>query len=296
MNHLTKETQLIALCGDAERVKRVLSEKWIGYTRAKEILNTMEDLLLHPQTYRMPNLLLVAPTNNGKTILLQKFFETHRPVITAASGELKIPVVYVQAPPKPDERMFYVNILEVLNAPYNLREKSLRLYQQVASILRKVENKILIIDEIQHILAGSYVSQRVFLNVIKYLANDLQIVIVGSGIRDALSAINTDKQLANRFEPALLPKWKMDDEYLRLLTSFEALLPLRKPSNLAEDSIALKVLSLSGGTIGEIATILKKAATQAIKTKKECIDLQLLGKIDYVPPSNRQRQYENLMV
>lgn len=295
MNHLSKGTQLIAGLADDQRVIRILSEKWIGYTRAKEILKKMEELLVHPPTHRMPNMLLVAPTNNGKTILLHKFFEAHKPVITHDTTHLNIPVVYVQAPPKPDEKMFYINILEALNAPHKVTDKSLQLYKQVTHVLRKVQNKILIIDEIHHILAGSYVNQRAFLNVIKYLANDLQIVIIGSGVRDALSAINTDKQLANRFEPAILPRWKMDEEYLRLLTSFEALLPLKKPSNLMEDRIAMKILSMSEGTIGEISTILKKSAIQAIATKKECIALDILNKIAYVAPSQRQRQYESGM-
>lgn len=296
MKHLSKEIAQIATLEDSERINRILNYKWIGYTRAREIHQKMEYLLIHPKIHRMPNMLLVASTNNGKTILLQRFFDAHKPVITPATEELTIPVLYVQAPFKPDERMFFINILEALHAPYNVREKSLRLYQQVVSILKKVETKILIIDEIHHILAGGYITQRVFLNMIKFLANDLQIIIIASGIRDALSAINTDKQLASRFEPALLPMWKMDEEYLRLLTSFEAILPLRKPSNLTQEDLAMKILSLSGGTIGEISTILKKAAVLAVTSKKESIDLALLGKIDYVAPAGRQRQYESLLV
>ena len=80
---------------------------------------------------------------------------------------------------------------------------------------------------------------------------------------------------------------------MRLLTSFEVLLPLKNASNLSHESIALKILSMSEGTIGEISTILKKASVHAIRNKKECIDLQTLAKIEYVPPSNRQRQYES---
>lgn len=296
MTHLNKETAQIATLSDEERINRILAYKWIGYTKAREILQTMEYLLIHPKIHRMPNMLLVASTNNGKTILLNRFFEAHKPVITPETDQLTIPVLYVQAPFKPDERMFFINILEALNAPYSVKERSLRLYQQVVSILKKVETKILIIDEIHHILAGGYITQRVFLNMIKYLANDLQIVIIASGIRDALSAINTDKQLANRFEPAILPKWTMDEEYLRLLSSFEAILPLKKPSNLTQEDIAMKILSLSGGTIGEISTILKKAAVQAIHNKKECIDLQLLGRTGYIAPANRQKQYEGLLI
>jgi hypothetical protein len=296
MNHLSKDIALIAKLDSNERITRILSYKWIGYTKALQVHRKMEYLLLHPKIHRMPNLLLVAPTNNGKTILLQRFFDAHKPTITESTREIKIPVIYTQAPYKPCERMFFTGILKSLNVPYNEREKdNIRLYQQVINILKTVETKILIIDEIHHVLAGSLLIQRVFLNMIKFLANELQIVIIASGTRNALSAINTDKQLANRFEPVTLPVWKMGEEYLRLLSSFEAILPLRKPSNLTKEELALKILSLSGGTIGEISQVVKKAAVEAVMNKKECIDLAILASIDYVPPEGRQREYESIL-
>ena len=69
---------------------------------------------------------------------------------------------------------------------------------------------MLIIDEIHHILAGNLNRQKGFLNVIKYLGNELEIPVVGVGTRDAYRAIQTDPQLANRFEPAVLPRWELD--------------------------------------------------------------------------------------
>ncbi|MBK7562251.1 MAG: hypothetical protein IPI68_12305 [Chitinophagaceae bacterium] len=87
-----------------------------------------------------------------------------------------------------------------------------------------------------------------------------------------------DHQMANRFEPALLPKWKFEDEYLRLLKSFEALLPLRKPSNLDDQDLAMKILSMSEGVIGEMATILRKSAIVAIQSKTECITKRTIEK------------------
>jgi len=297
MNYLNKEIEQVALSGNNnDRVNRILSYKWIGYGKAREIHQKMEYLLIHPKVMRMENMLLISHTNNGKTQCLQRFFDAHKPVIVPETERITIPVLYVQAPYKPDERLFFIKILEALNAPFNIREKAIPLAKQVEVILGKVETKILIIDEVHNILAGAYLSQRTFLNMLKNMANDLQIVIIGSGIKDALSAINTDAQLANRFEPAILPRWTMDEEYLRLLTSFESILPLKKPSNLTDEGLAMKILSLSGGIIGEISTILKKAAIQAITSKKEYIDLSLLGKIPYVGPDYRQKQYESLVV
>lgn len=295
MNHLRDNSREVALLSGEKRINFIKQERWIGYTRAHEIIKKMDELMVYPKTHRMPNLLLVAPTNNGKTILLQHFFNKHKYKLTPESEEIKMPVVYVQAPSKPEEKMFFYNILDVLNAPYKIKDPAVQLYHQATTILRTVETKILIIDEIHHILAGSHMNQRVFLNMIKYMANDLQIVIIGSGVRDALSVIATDAQLANRFEPVILPIWKLDDDCKRLLKSFESILPIRKPSGLAKDSIATKIISMSEGTIGEIAAVLKKSAIYAITSGKELIDLEVLGKINYVSPSERQRQYESWM-
>jgi hypothetical protein len=71
-------------------------------------------------------------------------------------------------------------------------------------------------------------NQRHFLNVIKYLGNELQIPIVAAGTHDAFNAVQSDPQLSNRFEPALLRRWALTDEYLRLLASFEVALPLER--------------------------------------------------------------------
>jgi type II secretory pathway predicted ATPase ExeA len=292
MEHLNESAKQILLLNDNKRIEDISNSKWIGYPRAKKVLNKLEDLLEHPTILRMPNLLLVGDTNNGKTVLVNRFYTMHRPVINISDSKLVAKVIYVQAPSLPDERKFYNALLERLQVPYNLSDKVEKKQQQVFSVLKRIGTRILIIDEIHHVLAGTSAKQRMFLNVIKYLANELQIVIVAVGIRDAFNAINTDAQLANRFEPELLPKWEMNEEYLRLLASYECMLPLKKPSNLIDTDIALKILSLSEGTIGEISKVLSLASVEAIKSKKEFIDKSIIHKIDYIPPSDR-RKYAN---
>lgn len=59
---------------------------------------------------------------------------------------------------------------------------------------------------IHHLLAGNSVRQKWFLNVIKHLENELKLPIIAVGAQDAFNAISTDPQLANRFEPAVLPR------------------------------------------------------------------------------------------
>jgi transposase len=155
--------------------------------------------------------------------------------------------------------------------------------------------RLLIIDEIHHILAGPINRQRQFLNVLKYLGNELKIPLVGVGTIDAVRTIQTDPQLANRFEPVALRRWQMNRDWQMLLASFERILPLRKPSQLAELSIATALLAWSEGTIGELASLLRTAATAAIETGEECITERLLKQIDWMPPSSRRTAIEAIL-
>ena len=164
----------------------------------------------------------------------------------------------------------YDTIMEKVACPFRHNDSPGRKQFQVITVLRRVGLRLLIIDEIHHVLAGSLLQQHNFLNTIKHLSNELQMPIVGVGTREAFNAIQTDPQLANRFEPVFLPRWSIGDRlkpeidpYLQLLASFECLLPLNRPSNLTRPALALKILSLSEGLIGEVSAILTKAAVKA---------------------------------
>jgi GTPase SAR1 family protein len=288
LNHLNERAKEALTLSDEERIKRIRSSRWIGYTRAREILDKLEDLLTHPKKHRMPNLLIVGDTNNGKTMIINRFHQKY-PAQDKPDGDgIILPVLLIQAPPVPDENRFYNAILESLFAPYKSSDRVDKKQFQAIRILQRLSTRMLMIDEIHHILAGSQNKQRHFLNTIKYLGNELQIPIVGIGTKDASNAIQTDPQLANRFEPAELPRWEMGEDYLKLLTSFECMLPLWNPSNLADSTMALKLLAMSEGIIGELSTILTRTAVKAIETGIEQITVALLDSIGWIQPSERR--------
>ena len=288
--HLNDSAQAVLELSTEERIEKIRSERWIGYPRAKSILARLEDLLVYPRCLRMPNLLIVGDTNNGKTMLVQRFNRQH-PADDNPNGDgIIAPVILIQAPPVPDEGRFYNALLEKLFAPYRPSERVDKKQFQAIKLLRYVGLKVLIIDEIHHILAGNLNRQRAFLNVIKYLGNELQISIVGVGTKDAYRALQTDPQLANRFESAVLPRWDLDTDFLRLLASFERMLPLKRSSSLAESQMASRLFAMSEGYIGELSQVLSRAAVLAVQNDRESIDARTLQNIDWVPPSQRKRQ------
>lgn len=294
LSHLTVATAKALALPNDERIERIRKPRWIGYPRSKVVLDKLEDLLVYPKMHRMPNLLIVGDTNNGKTMLVERFKKQH-PASDNPSGEgISVPVLVIQAPPVPDEGRFYNTILEALFAPFKPNDRVDRKQFQSIKLLRYVGLKMLVIDEIHHVLAGNMNKQRAFLNVIKYLGNELQVPIVGVGTKDAFRAIQTDPQLANRFEPAVLPLWKFDDEFLRLLKSFEMLLPLRHASKLYDTSLATTIFSMAEGHIGELSKLLAEAAVLAVQNGSERIDAKLLKEVGWIGPSERKRQIDRV--
>jgi hypothetical protein len=112
------------------------------------------------------------------------------------------------------------------------------------------------------------------------------------GTKDAYLAIRSDPQLENRFEPFPLPLWKAGPDYDSLLSSIIAVFPLKKLSKINKSAISEHILAKSEGILGEIVTLLRRAAISAIRTGKEEIDEMALRLVDYRSPSERRQLFE----
>ena len=75
-------------------------------------------------------------------------------------------------------------------------------------LMRATDVQLLVIDEVHNLLCGTRDRQRRFLNALRWLGNELQIPLVAVGTAEAMRAIHSDDQLANRFTPFVLPPWK----------------------------------------------------------------------------------------
>lgn len=64
------------------------ADRWIGYTRATEALTQLEGLLTLPGKQRMPNLALIGATNDGKSMIIEKFRRDHPPISHADREEI----------------------------------------------------------------------------------------------------------------------------------------------------------------------------------------------------------------
>jgi hypothetical protein len=284
---------------DQARIHEVKSISWIGYPRAVSIRNQMQDLLAHPRTHRMPNLALIAETNNGKTMLLKNFCKHSNPPEDPNAEKTILPVLMVQTPPSADEGRLYYTILDRLCAAGSAREPEDSKLRRICIILQHLETKMLVLDDFFNIGSSTPSRRRKFLNALRNLSIALEMPIVISGTPETLNILSVDPSIANRFKPLFLPKWSEDrfEDFARFVLSVEKTLLLKKPCQLCEEETLRSLLTFGEGMIGEVVAIMRLLAEWAIRSGTESIcrndvtrdSLKALG---WVMPSDRSRHHE----
>jgi hypothetical protein len=124
----------------------------------------------------------------GKTRIIQRFLREHDSHFDEVRGTTRLPVGAVQMPPTPGERDFYEELLVTMGVVLPSGLSSTNLRQRVRVLARQLEVRMLIIDEIHAMLSGTFREQRVFLNCLRFLANDLHLPLVCVGTHEGVPA------------------------------------------------------------------------------------------------------------
>jgi hypothetical protein len=282
LNHLSPETKLVLEKSVEERISWVQRPRWISYPQAAAILDRLEDMLSHPRQHRMPGLRLIGDSNNGKSHLIEEFKRRHPPSDNYGGDHIVCPVLVIETPPSAKESDLYRQILTTLfkrvpSSPGALRDDAVE-------VLKAIQVKVLIFDELSNMVASADQKQRQSLNAIKYLANTLEVSIVGAGIRDLDRVMLLDPQLQNRLRPMELPIWRSGKESKQLMKSLEMLLPFPQTSNLYSTQTCNFILAKAGGLIGEVCQLVTAAAVYALKKERPCIDEDAILNCAYQSP------------
>jgi hypothetical protein len=278
LTHLHPAVRTVARADAATRLQAIRAKRWITHPPAQRVLAHLEEAFGQPKGDRMENLLLVAESGMGKTMLLRKFQRDHAVLPDMASGVQRHPVVLALMPEEPSEEAFYVQVLKAVGAPVVLstRRHRLGLRETTFRLLRELGTQMLMIDEINSVLVGSARQQRYFLQLLRFLSNELQVALVCAGVPEARFALLSDPQLRSRVAELALDPWTAGTE----LTVFVALLvqglPLRQASPVDSGKLRRLLVERSGGITLSICRAVERAAAAAIRSGQERIDLASL--------------------
>ena len=283
MLHLEPTFRQNATLSDADRIAWIQSDRWIAFDQAQAAVDRLESLLAYPPRDRMPCLLIYGATGMGKTKILRKFERQHPAKLCQTSGVTLRPVV-AQIPPEPVERDLYREMLASLQAPALAGGSFSREKDVCRALLRSNGVRMIVLDEVNGMLAGTYRQQRVFLNALRFLANDLKVPLVCAGTDLARQALLTDAQLAERFEAFHLKRWSDGPTFARLLKSLASIIPLRRASELENAAVRERILALTDGVTARIFRLIETTAITAIRSGRERLDLESFAGGDLILP------------
>ena len=195
-----------------------VAQRWAQHAAVDRVLG-LQEALQQPPSERMENILLIGERGMGKTMLVWKFERQNAAPFDDITGVQRKPVVVMLMPHQPMERQFFNQLLHALNPPSPGHFSCGAPVQAPAvRLLHQLDTHVVVIDEINSALAGTPRQQRIFLQLLRFLSNDLRIAFVGVGILEARHALLSDSQLRSRFTHIELSPWCLGEDLRDFVT------------------------------------------------------------------------------
>lgn len=279
-SHIAEPFRHAASLSDSERIELLSDDRWVDYERGRTVLDFIDRCRRTHGRIRPQSLLVYGESGVGKSAIRIKYEEDNKASSERVAGAFIMPVVSFQMPPEPEETDFFLAIVESMGAPAENYTRTRTARDAAISLLRRNRCEVLLIDEIQFALSGTARKQRVFLNNIRWLSNEVQQPIVCFGNEDAPAVFGSDPQIARRFKNVQLENWYADLPGFKLFVrAIQKSLPLRKPSELESNAALNLLLNESEGITSDLIDIIERAAETAIRSGEERITLGILGSV-----------------
>ena len=143
---------------------------------------------------------------------------------------------------------FYAHLLSEVGVPFFAHATILDLQTHALRSLKHMDVKLLMLDEVHNILAGSAKEQRILLNALRYISNELKVSLVCWEISEAHEAMSSDARLARRFEELQLTRWQGNEAFQALIFAILRHLPLKLASQISSRALRHVLQSSDGVT------------------------------------------------
>ncbi len=212
---------------------------------------------------------IVGESRTGKSCVLKDFIQSYLPDRNPDGRQQS--VVYAPAPAKATVSAILEQLLKALGDPYWARGAQSNKTQRLQMMLDAVGCKMIIIDEFQHLVdKGQRAQLALSVDWLKGLIEHKQWALVAAGLPESCSVIQTNVQLANRFDATLImPLFDWHNKKMRLqfkgvLQEFSHQLHPFELPDMSSDEIGLRFFLATSGRVGLLAKLIDRAVSRAI--------------------------------
>jgi len=256
----------------------------VPHSKFAEAIRKMEQNFTYAQQASEPvGMALLGESRTGKSRVLETFLLKH-PSQRLDDG-MNVPVALVTAPSRPTVKSLAELILEKLGAPDPGHGTENERTRRLKVLMKGAQTRMLMVDEIHHFYdKGTKAIIHHVTDWLKILVDDLRCALVVAGLPSSKVIIDQNEQLAGRFQsPVYLSRfhWTRPDErqeFIGILYEFHEELGGRfQIPELYQEGMAYRFWTATGGLIGYLTKLLRKAVVNAVDARTDQISLEDLS-------------------
>jgi hypothetical protein len=229
-------------------------------------------------------LLITGQTGAGKTTLCQVYGRQF-PRQPTQEG-IAVPVLSASIPVPATAKSLVTRLLVALGDPMAERGTTVNQTLRLVRLIRECGVELIILDEFQHFIDRD--SNHILLTVanwLKDLLNETNVPMILTGMPYSDIILQANAQLERRFQmrERLDPfGWEtpaQQAEYRTFLRYLDESLPLAERSHLSDSETAFRVYCATGGVIGHVMKLIRRASVLAITRSMNRLDHELLAAV-----------------
>lgn len=291
-NHLADDTRGLLSLPAQQRAQHMLVDRFITHDRLAPVLAHIEFLRFAPTQTRAAGLVVFGKPGSGKTMLARAVLRRHPRLQATETSAGSRPAVSISMTGAREAKILYNRLLAALDCPDCSQYSGADRERLVLKLCRAAQVRLLVVDEIQDILTSTSRQQRIALDTIKFLMNELSLPILVLGTLEAKRAMEVDEHLNARFQYRELPLWQADGYLGKFLETLEPRLPLRERSCLSSPSLMKSIIKVTKGSLDNIVKTVCHAAAHAVEQGIERVTPELIAYSAYHPPLAAVRQID----
>ncbi len=229
-------------------------------------------------------LLLTGESGTGKTSIIRRYLDRY-PAQESDRG-INQSVIYVEAPTRCRTKPLAEAILKQLDDAHPSRGTESEMVSRIVTQMAGQGTELLIIDEVNHVIAQSREATYEAANFFKSLLNQAKCPILFAGKPEAFELLNRNEQLRRRsrgtiqLEPYDWFRPGSQDTFRGVINAFEQHFPAHIAScDLSAKNTAARLHYASLGVIGLLYRLLHDTLVIADEQSLPAISLELLGEV-----------------